>query len=146
MQEMLRDRAPKFAEKIDCVVKFRFCEKNGSDFGPAALGVEIVRSRTGWSARPVLAVETSRDPFAAPEAPERDHLAQDNLSDVESWPEAPGAPKPSPYGALSFQALSRASVAPPSLKSYRRFVAEAQIRRALFEQGAQSNRNWRADR
>lgn len=144
VETLLHERAPNFAEKVECVLRFRLCDKSDDGYRPTALGVEIVRSRKALIALPMLAVESGsdlwRDPAPVPSG-DRDVYA-DGAPRDEISRRAPT----SPYGALGLQAASLAPVFPPSIRSYRRFVEEVQLRLAVFEQGAKPRLNWRAER
>jgi hypothetical protein len=56
----LRAQRLVFSSRIDCLVEFRLCERQGDDgaYTPVMLGVEIVKGRGGGLATPVLAVPT----------------------------------------------------------------------------------------
>lgn len=138
---VIRARAPKFAEKYECVLQFKLCESDADGFLPAAMGVEMVRSREGLVALPVLAVETPADMLRDPEppAPGRDLGA-------EASPRPERSRTSSPYGVLALEATNLAAVTPPSLQSYRRYIAEAQLRQAGSQQETGPDPNWRARR
>jgi hypothetical protein len=139
---LLRERAPKFADKVDCVLQFHLCARSDDGYRPAALGVEIIRARKALIALPMLAVETGPDLWRDPEpAPGRDIFAE-----AATRGEGPRRAPASPYGALGLQAASLATLQPPSIASYHRFVEEVQLRLAIFEQGAKPRLNWRAER
>lgn len=142
---LLHERAPKFADKIECLLQFKLCDKTAEGYLPTALGVEIVRSRKGDVALPMLAVETPRDMLLAPTPPAPPSGAG-VAADVAPRPGRVGKAMISPYGALALQATSLAPVTPPSIKGYHRFVEEVQLRLAIFQQGAKPSSNWRASR
>jgi len=137
---LLHEHARKFAAEIDCVMKFKLCDKEADGYAPAALGVEIVRSSSGVTAVPMLAVETPREMWREPapvSAPPPAFVA-----DVAQHLHVPGPDAKSPYGALVFEASSLSLDEPPSLKSYRRFAEEGRLRLAAFHRG--SRLNWNA--
>jgi hypothetical protein len=140
---LLRERAPKFADRIDCVVQFKLCEQSAEGYLPAVLGVEIVRAPKGLVALPMLAIESPpellRDPEPAP--PDRGYAA-----DGAPQPRRSGNGAPSPYGVLALEGADLAPVAPPSIKSYRRYIEEIQLRQTVFQQGGKPNPMWRAER
>jgi hypothetical protein len=144
VEGLLRDRAPKFAERYECVVAFRLCDKDGDAYRPASLGVEIVQSAKGLVVLPMLAVETPRDMLREPEAPPGDNerLANNLVPDVRPSPKAAG----SPFGALGHDAARQPSDPPQTLRGYRRLVQETQLRLAAFAQNAKRTDNWRAER
>lgn len=139
---LLRERVPKFADKIDCVVQFKLCERDDAEgYLPAVLGVEIVRAPKGLVALPMLAIETPAELLRDPEPPPPD---RGYAADGEPLPRRTGAP--SPYGVLALEAANLAPVTPPSIKSYRRYIEEVQLRQTVYQQGAKPNPMWRAER
>jgi hypothetical protein len=140
---LLHERAQKFADKFECVLKFKLCDREADGYLPSALGVEIVRSPKGLVALPMLAVETPRAMLRDPAPPPP---AGEVVADAGPQTARSGNRPISPYGALSLQATSLAPVSPPSLKSYRRFVEEVQLRLAVYQQGARPKPDWRAER
>lgn len=56
----MRARQLAFPSRIDCIVQFHLCERDGLNgtYAPLVLGVEIVQSRGGGFATPVLAAPT----------------------------------------------------------------------------------------
>ncbi len=143
---LLHERAPKFADKIECLLQFKLCDKTAEGYLPTALGVEIVRSPKGDVALPMLAVETPRDMLRAPDPPPPRGAGVGVVAYVAPRPGRVGKAMISPYGALALQATSLAPVTPPSIKGYHRFVEEVQLRLAIFQQGAKPSSNWRASR
>lgn len=141
VETLLRERAPKFAKKSECVLQFHLCNKSEDAYRPAALGVEIVRSRKDLVALPMLAVDAAADMWSDPEpTPARmEALADRAPPSQESQRKAP-----SPYGALELQ-TSLTPSQPPTFKSYRRFV-EAALLRPAGEQGQTPSLGWRAGR
>jgi hypothetical protein len=133
---LIRERAPKFAEKYECVLQFKMCEADDAGYLPTTLGVEIVRSSKGLVARPMLAVETPGDLLRDPQPPTpgRDMTADG----APRWHHA-GTGAASPYGVLALDATFPAPVAPPSLKSYRRYIDEVRLHLAASEQSAKPN-------
>ena len=129
-------RAPKFASRSECVSVFRICDKTDGAYLPATLGVEIVRSRTGLAALPMLAVETPPELLRDPEPPKR-------VADI-----APRRrePPPSPFGVLGVEGVNMASDQPKSLNGYRRLIEQAQLRFVAFAQNVRPGSNWRAER
>jgi uncharacterized protein YgiB involved in biofilm formation len=75
--DQLRDRAPSFASRADCQIRFRLCEPQRNEsatlstsgerrsYMPLAIGIEIARAGKGAVAAPALAVEAPRGMFAA---------------------------------------------------------------------------------
>lgn len=65
----IKTRRLSFASRIDCMVRFRLCERFGGAseavFAPALLGIEIAKGPGGRVAAPVLAVETTPGFFPA---------------------------------------------------------------------------------
>ncbi|MCI4677159.1 DUF1190 domain-containing protein [Rhodoblastus acidophilus] len=137
VDDLMRERAPKFPDRVDCVLQFKLCEKESGSYRPQALGVEIDPAPRGLVATPMLAVET---PAAM-------------LHDPEPAPPA-SAPPPqgersaaiSPYGLLSLEPARFAPAPSPSLAGYHRFVEEVELRRAVFAQNAEANPGRPADR
>jgi hypothetical protein len=130
VDEFMRERAPKFPDRVDCVLQFKLCEIESGSYRPQALGVEIDPSPRGPVAVPMLAVET---PPALVGDPEPSPPPEPKLSAAIS-----------PFGLLSLEPARLAQ--PPSLAGYRHFVAEVQLRRAIFDRGAKPNPGWRAER
>jgi hypothetical protein len=68
----IRTRRLAFSSRIDCMVQFHLCERQGHDgYAPVVLGVEIVKGRGGGLVTPVLAVPTPpgllpQQPIAGP--------------------------------------------------------------------------------
>jgi hypothetical protein len=127
---LLRERAPKFADKYDCVLQFKMCDRDAETYLPASLGVEIVRSPKGMTAFPMLAVETPADWLRDPEPPPPD---RDVAADASSYPRRAGNSAPSPYGVLALEATNPASAPSPSIKSYRRYIEQVRLRLAGAE-------------
>jgi len=64
-EAQIRGRRLAFASRIDCLLRFRLCERLAGrgaegDYSPVVLGVEIVRGPGGGLATPVLATPTPR--------------------------------------------------------------------------------------
>lgn len=143
VETLMSERAPKFADRYECVLQFRICDKSAEGYRPATLGVEIIRSRKGMVALPMLAIETSADLWRDSElAPPAGGGVAENAGRGDHSARVPA----SPFGALGLQATNFAPVGQPSIKSYRRHVEQVQLRLAQFEQGAKPRPNWRAER
>lgn len=138
VETLLRERAPKFASRSECVAAFRICDKSGETYLPATLGVEMVRSPKGLAALPMLAVETPHELLRKPEPPKR-------VADIAPR-RMPPPPTPSPFGVLGMEGVNMASEQPKSLKGYRRLIEQAQLRFVAFAQNGRSGVNWRAER
>jgi Protein of unknown function (DUF1190) len=140
--DLIRERAPKFTDKYECIMQFRLCEKDAASFLPAALGVEVRQSPKGLIALPVLAVETPRDMLRDPVALAPDHGGR---ADVTRQLGRLDRAATSPYGALEVDAAKLASVAPPSLTSYRRFVEDVQRGQPVIQPGIKVDSIGRAE-
>lgn len=112
---LMRERAPHFADRMECVLRFRSCERQETYFQPAAIGVEMVKGPRGPVAIPALAVETTasmfRDPAPKPEN-KPEHAARPDRA-------------ASPYGDLLVDASLLAG--PPTLASYRRLILASRL-------------------
>jgi hypothetical protein len=130
---LIRERAPKFVDKVDCVLEFKMCEADEAGFRPTVLGVEIVRSANGGvSVLPMLAVDTPAYMTREPEPTQ----------------ERARTGAPSPYGVLALEAASftPASAPAPSLKGYHQFINEVQLRQAVDRRISRPNLSWRVER
>jgi hypothetical protein len=136
---LMRDRAPSFPDRVDCVLRFKLCEKAGDAYRPQVLGVEIELSAKGLTYVPMLAVDAPSDLW-------RDQASPPPVeAGVAPAPRGERKAAVSPYGLLS---LAPAKLAPPqpSLAGYRRFVGEVQLRLAVLERGAAAIPEWRSRR
>jgi hypothetical protein len=122
--DLMRERAPHFSDRIECVLAFKACvrqERQDGPYLPAMLGVEMIKGRGGAIARPALAVETPeglfRDPTPKPEPR------------VAVAPRPISRPVSSPYGDLAGEASAPAPSGPPTLASYRRLFEASHPRR-----------------
>jgi len=57
-------RVPGFSAKVECELRFGYCERRGAGFAPAMLGVEMLEARGGAISQPALAVESPAGIFA----------------------------------------------------------------------------------
>ncbi|MBB4196394.1 hypothetical protein CCR94_13590 [Rhodoblastus sphagnicola] len=117
---LMRERAPRFSDRIDCVLSFRSCERQDGSFRPAMLGVEMIKGRRRPIAMPALAVETPAGLFADP----KPEAASPEPNDA---PRRPRSARASPYGDLVVNANLLAPNGPPTLANYRRLILSSRL-------------------
>ena len=64
--DLVRERAPHFADRIECVLSFKLCDRQDGSYLPSMLGVEMRNGPGGTVALPMLAVVTPRGLFRDP--------------------------------------------------------------------------------
>jgi hypothetical protein len=122
---LMRERAPRFSDRIECVLRFKSCERQANAFQPAMLGIEMVKGRRGPIAMPALAVETPAGLFRDPESEalgQESVMPEPNDGVAVAAPRRPRPAAPSPYGDLVVNASLLAPGGPPTLTNYRRLI------------------------
>ena len=122
---LMRERAPHFSDRIECLLRFKSCERQEGYFRPAALGVEMIKGRRGPIALPALAVETPAGLFRDPTSEAARLDPNDDV--VAAAPRRPRPAAPSPYGDLMVNANLLVPIGPPTLAAYRRLIQASSL-------------------
>lgn len=136
--DLVRERAPHFADRIECVLSFKLCDRQDGSYLPSMLGVEMRNGPGGTVALPMLAVVTPRglfrDPAQNPAA--QDPVMEDPVMEdpeVQYTATRVVTPKPrktrSQFGDLLVDASILVPSGPPTLAKYRRVIEASRLLR-----------------
>ena len=124
---LMRERAPHFPDRIDCVLSFKLCERQDGAYRPSMLGVDVRKAPGGTEAVPILAVEAPRgqfrDPPPAPAPPPRVAAPRSR-------------PATSVYGDLVVDADLLVPSGPQTLAKYRQVIDRQTIEAARLRPSA----------